>query len=201
MVRREEKLDCPALDWVTAVRLSRRRGGRIDSADLPVGKKLTLPITPRTAPPSHLQRLKHSLKWSRKYSTRWVDIQEKLLSLQGKDAIGTGVAGRGRQSSGVPRQLAEGKEIIFPLEHRPTRLPTPTTWAPWGQVGKTLSGPGYWVTGLPRRPRGRGPGPGSALWRRRHRPHKRAGSPDAGSDPRGRAGKPRARTWPVIRAG
>jgi hypothetical protein len=53
---------------------------------------LTLPITSRTAPPSHLQRLKPSLKWSRKYSTRWVDIQENLLSLQGKDAIGTGVA-------------------------------------------------------------------------------------------------------------
>ena len=37
----------------------------------------------------------------RKYSTRWVDIQEKLLSLQGKDAIRTGPARLGTQSSGA----------------------------------------------------------------------------------------------------
>src|SRR5690242_9628552 len=56
--KREDELDCPALDWVTALRLrGRRRGARIDSTDPPVGKELTLPTTPRTAPPSHLQRL------------------------------------------------------------------------------------------------------------------------------------------------
>ena len=69
---------------------------------------------------------------SRKYSTRWVDIQEKLLSLQGKDAIRMG--GVGQAVFGAPRQVAEGKEINFPLEHRPRKLSTPSTWALGGQV-------------------------------------------------------------------
>ena len=54
----------------------------------PVGKKLTLPTIPLHSSALSLTEAQTLAEVSRKYSTRWVDIQEKLLSLQDKTRYG-----------------------------------------------------------------------------------------------------------------